>query len=216
MRTTVVRALAILALLFVFTSLVFGQAETGQITGKVTDPSGAIVPGAKVTITDVNTGASRTATTNGSGSYTVTNLKPSTYDVVVEGSGFAKFTRRVDVSVGSQNEVSAQMSVTGGGTTVEVTAEGGAAQVNTESQTLSSVVTGKEISELPTLTRNPYDLVATAGNVESDPSGRGAGYAINGQRSASTDILLDGGETWTCSRRPLVSRFLLIPCRNCA
>ncbi|ABF42507.1 Cna B-type protein [Candidatus Koribacter versatilis Ellin345] len=194
MRTTVIRVLAVLALLFVFTSLVFGQAETGQVTGTVTDPSGAIVAGAKVTITDVNTGAQRTGTTNSSGSYTFTNLKPSTYDVVVEGSGFAKFTRRVDVTVGSKNEVSAQMSVTGGGTTVEVTAEGGAAQVNTESQTLSTVVTSKQVTELPTLTRNPYDLVATSGNVNDDPSARGAGLSINGQRSASTDILLDGGE----------------------
>jgi hypothetical protein len=194
MRTTIIRALAILALLFVFSSLVFGQAETGQITGTVTDPTGAIVSGAKVTITDVNTGASRTATTNGAGSYTITNLKPSTYDVVVEGPGFAKFSRRIDVTVGSKNEVSAQMSVTGGGTTVEVTAESGAAEVNTESQTLSSVVTGKEITELPSLYRTPYDFIATSGNVESDPSNRGAGYSINGQRSASTDILLDGGE----------------------
>ncbi len=49
--------------------------------------------------------------------------------------------------------------------------------------------------DLPTLTRNPYDLVATSGNVtEDNNSGRGAGYAINGQRSADTDILLDGGE----------------------
>ena len=203
MRTTVIRVLAILALLFVFTSLVFGQAETGQITGTVTDPSGAIVAGAKVTVTDVNTGATRTATTNSAGSYTVTNLKPSTYDVVVEGSGFAKFSRRLEVTVGSKNEVSAQMSVTGGGTTVEVTAEGGGAQVNVESQTLSSVVTGKQITELPTLTRNPYDLVATSGNVsDADASNRGAGFAINGQRSASTDILLDGGEnvdTFTAS-----------------
>jgi hypothetical protein len=198
MRTTVIRVLAILALLFVVSSLVFGQAETGQVTGTVTDPSGAIVSGAKVTITDVNTSASRTAATNGSGSYTFTNLKPSTYEVVVDGSGFAKFTHRFDVTVGSQNEVSARLSVTGGGTTtVEVTAESGGAQVNIESQTLSSVVTGKQIMELPTLTRNPYDLVATSGNVTDDPSGagmRGVGLAINGQRSASTDILLDGGE----------------------
>ena len=195
MRSTVVRVVAFLSLLFAVSALAFGQAETGLITGTVTDPSGAIVAGAKVTITDVNTGASRTSTTNNAGSYTFTNLKPDTYDVVVEGAGFAKFTRRVDVTVGSHNEVSAAMSVTGGGTTVEVTAEGGAAQVNTESQTLSTVVTSKQITELPTLTRNPYDLVATSGNVsDADASARGAGVSINGQRSASTDILLDGGE----------------------
>lgn len=194
MKTTVIRVLAVLALVFVFTSLVFGQAETGQVTGTVTDPSGAIVPGAKVTLTDVNTNAMRTDTTNSAGSYTFTNLKPSSYQISVEAPGFAKFTRRFEVTVGSKNEVSARMVLTGGGTTVEVTAEGGAAQVNTESQTLSSVVDQKQITELPTLTRDPYDLVATAGNVNTDPSDRGVGYSINGQRSASTDILLDGGE----------------------
>jgi outer membrane receptor protein involved in Fe transport len=195
MRTTVVRIVSVLALLFVFTSVVFGQAETGQITGTVTDSSGAIVAGANVTVLDVNTGAKRTATTNSAGLYTFTNLKPSTYDVVIEGSGFGKFTRRIEVNVGSKNEVSAQMTVAAGGTTVEVTAEAGAAQVNTESQTLSTVVTSTQISELPTLTRNPYDLVATSGNVsDADASNRGAGVAINGQRSASTDVLLDGGE----------------------
>ena len=195
MNRTNLRRISLLSILLLSSVWLLGQAETGQITGTVTDPSGAIVAGAKVTATDVNTSASRTATTNGAGSYTITNLQPSTYDVNVEGSGFAKFTRRVEVTVGSKNEVSAQMSVTGGGTTVEVTAEGGAAQVNTESQTLSNVVTGKQITELPTLTRNPYDLVATSGNVsDADMDNRGAGYAINGQRSASTDILLDGGE----------------------
>ncbi len=56
-------------------------------------------------------------------------------------------------------------------------------------------MTAQQITDLPTLTRNPYDLVATSGNVAEDTnSGRGAGYAINGQRSANTDILLDGGE----------------------
>src|SRR5205085_6490933 len=168
--------------------------ETGQITGTVSDPSGAVVPNAKVTVTNVQTNASRSAQSNASGIYSFTNLQPGSYEIAVEGQGFAPFKRRVDVSVGSRTTLDAQMAVTASGTTVEVTAESGVA-VNTETQTLSSVVNARQITELPTLTRNPYDLVATAGNVaETDPSGRGTGFAINGQRAASTDILLDGAE----------------------
>ncbi len=172
----------------------FGQAETGQIMGTVTDPSGAVVPNAKVTVTNVQTGAIRTTQSNASGLYTVTNLMAGTYEVKIEGSGFGAFTRRVNVTVGSRTTLDAQLAVTAAGTTVEVTAEGGV-QVNTESQTLSGVVNAQQITELPTLTRSPYALITTMGNVsDSDPSGRGAGVSINGQRSASTDILLDGAE----------------------
>ena len=93
------------------------------------------------------------------------------------------------------NDVSAKLSVTGASTTVEVTGSAEMAVVNTENQTLSQVINSQQVSNLPTLTRNPYDLVATSGNVSEDNnSDRGAGYAINGQRSADTDILLDGGE----------------------
>ncbi|ABF39422.1 TonB-dependent receptor [Candidatus Koribacter versatilis Ellin345] len=190
------RVVALLLLCFAVVGFAFGQADTGQVTGVATDPSGAIVAGAKVTITDVNTGATRTSTTTQSGTFAFTNLKPSAYDVVVEAEKFARFTRRLDVSVGSRNDLQAQLAVTSAGTTVDVTAETEAAQVNTESQTLSNVVTAKQIAELPTLTRNAYDLVATAGNVVEDTTDfvRGTGFSINGQRSASTDILLDGGE----------------------
>lgn len=67
------------------------------------------------------------------------------------------------------------------------------ARVNTETQTLSQNISGHEVLQLPTLTRNPYDLVLTAGNVsDADPGGRGAGVAINGLRSTSTNLLLDG------------------------
>src|SRR5664279_778063 len=117
--------------------------------------------------------------------------------MTIEGTGFQKYARQVQVLVGSKNEVSAKLNVTGVSTTVEVTASGETASVNTESQTLSTVVTSQQLTDLPTLTRNPYDLVATSGNVSNGDSGqnlRGVGYAINGQRSASTDILLDGGE----------------------
>src|SRR5207247_5194306 len=68
-----------------------------------------------------------------------------------------------------------------------------AVQVNTETQTLSQNISGQEVLDLPTITRNPYDMVLTAGNVsDAVPGGRGAGVAINGLRATSTNLLLDG------------------------
>jgi len=197
MKRSSLRLAALLGILLLSSVWLFGQAESGLITGNVTDTSNAVVVGAKVTIVSANTGLTRSTTTNSAGEYTLTNLKPDTYNMTIEGTGFQKYARQVQVLVGSKNEVSAKLNVTGVSTTVEVTASGETASVNTESQTLSTVVTSQQLTDLPTLTRNPYDLVATSGNVSNGDSGqnlRGVGYAINGQRSASTDILLDGGE----------------------
>src|SRR5215469_4725421 len=191
------RSLLGFLLLTVFSAVfALGQAETGQVNGTVTDPSGAVVSGAKVTLTNNGTGQTRTAQTSANGSYAFTNLQPGNYTVTVEGSGFSPYKGSVDVTVGGRHTLDAKLAVGGGGTTtVEVTAEGGV-QVNTQSQELSTVVNQTQITQLPTLTRNPYSLVALAGNVSDAASDntRGVGFSINGQRAASTDVLLDGGE----------------------
>jgi outer membrane receptor protein involved in Fe transport len=173
----------------------FAQTDTGQITGTVRDTTGAVVSGAKVTATSITTATVRSGVSNSTGNYTIAALKPDTYDVTIEAQGFKKVTRRVQVAVSSTNEVSVEMAVGGAATTVEVTGSNEGATVDTENATMSSVIGSHEIAELPTLTRNPYDLVGTSGNVNEDTnSGRGAGYSINGMRSSSTDILLDGGQ----------------------
>ena len=196
MRKTELRGrflrLCCLFLLFGFAAV--AQRETGQITGTIRDESGAVIAAAKVTVKSITTGVTREATTNDVGLYVVPSLRADIYDVTISAGGFEKYTQRVEVIVGSMNEVSTQLRVAGSTTSVEVAAV--AVAVNTESQTLSHAVSTTELNELPTSpTRNPYALVATAGNVTSDTnSGRGVGYTINGQRSSSTSILLDGAE----------------------
>jgi len=193
--------IALLAfVLIVFPVLLSAQAETGSILGVVSDPSGAVVPGATITVTSVEKQNTRTAVAGSKGEYIVTNLQPGTYDVTVTGSGFSTLKRRVQVTVGGHQTVDARLGVAGGGTTVEVQAEGGA-QVNTQDQTVSQVVTGTQVRELPTITRNPYDLIALSGNVTTSEVGENAnitrgvgGNSINGQRPTSTNILLDGAE----------------------
>ena len=172
----------------------FGQAETGQIKGSVVDPNGAVVPGATVTIKSVSTGAERTATADSDGTYTVTNLQPGLYDVTVKGGSFEASTQRVQITTGARVSLETKLGLQAVGGVVNIVAQAGV-EVNTSSQELSNVVSGTQLRELPTITRNPYALVAISGNVNPDnSSGRGTGFSINGQRSASTNILLDGGE----------------------
>jgi len=196
---TAVRFTAVVALLALVAVFAFGQAETGSIAGTVTDPSGAVVPGATVTVRNLATGATRNTTTNQSGAYTEAQLAPGNYEVAVSSANFAPYKQNVNVAVGSRNEVSPQMQVAAGSTTVEVVAGGGGTQVETQNSDISTVVGAQQINSLPTLTRNPYDFVGLAGNVAEDPGNgfapRGAnGLNINGQRTASTDIMLDGAE----------------------
>lgn len=173
----------------------FAQTETGQITIKAVDPQGAVIGGANVIIRSVERGISQTARTNDEGVAVITNLQPGLYDVVVQATGFAERTRRAQVTAGARVSIDVDLTTQAIGEEVTVVAGEGGVEVNTQTQELSNVVSAQQITELPTLTRNPYALVAISGNVSpADPSGRGTGFAINGQRSASTNILLDGGE----------------------
>ncbi len=192
LRTTALLALALTA------ALAMGQVTTGTLQGTITDPSGAVVPNAKVTAVNASTQFSRSATTNPDGTYTLPGLPPGTYDVTIQAGNFASQKRRVDVTVGSRNGLDVPLALSSAGTVVEVVGESGTT-VNTIDQQESSVVSAQQVANLPTLTRDPYALVATASNVNQDSQAgtgdaRGAGFSINGQRSASTDIMLDGVE----------------------
>ncbi len=183
-------ALSGAALLLAAASL-FAQTETGQITGTITDPSGAVIPGANVTVKSAGTGATRSATTSADGTYTIASLLPGQYVLTVEAPGFTKARRTVTLAVGSRLGQDVRLSVATASTEVEVTES--YAGINTETQTLGQQVTENEIRELPNLTRNAYQFVALAGNVSDAGIGtRGAGFSINGQRESSTNILLDG------------------------
>ena len=177
--------------LFALTTVLLAQTETGQITGTVLDPSGAAVPNAAITVKSVTTGSVRETTTSMSGGYVVTNLLPGVYTVTVNASGFAEVQQRATVSVGAKVGLDLHVQVGKASTVVEVAAA--AVQVNTETQSLSTTVSGAQLNDLPTLNRNPYALVALSGNVSDAGAGnRGVGYSINGLREAGTNILLDG------------------------
>ena len=113
MKRTAVRIVSLLTILLLSSVWLFGQAETGVLSGIVTDTSNAVVPGATVTIVSATTGLTRTATTGSAGEYTISTLKPDHYNLTIERAGFQKYTRQVEVLVGARIDVSAQLNVTG-------------------------------------------------------------------------------------------------------
>ncbi|MGA7521058.1 MAG: TonB-dependent receptor [Acidobacteriaceae bacterium] len=173
------------------------QVNTGQVTGVVTDTTGAVIGAATVTLQNNETGAKRTVQTDGQGSYSASALTPGAYTVTITASGFGAFKTLVGVTVGGYQTVDAKLGVQANLQTVEVSASDVGAQVNTSDQQIASTITPLEVTQLPSLTRNPYDFVSLSGDVSSDPAGstsRGVGVSFSGERAASTEILLDGVE----------------------
>src|SRR5580698_9764783 len=105
-------------------SLLFAQNESGSITGEVTDPSGAVVAGAVVTITDLGTTTSRTATTGSNGSYSFSTLRPSHYKIAVTAANF-KESLIADIELHTQDKLSENVTLTLGSSSesVNVSAE---------------------------------------------------------------------------------------------
>ena len=170
---------------------VAAQTETGRISGTVVDATGAVLPGATITLKSVGTGTLRNSVTDSNGRYLFANVNPGPYEVLVELSGFNPSTTKLIVSVGAAVTVETKLNLAGQAETVNVTGE--SPIVNVSNAEVATTINQTQIRELPTITRNAYDLVGLAGNVAADTqSARGTGYAINGMRSASTNILLDG------------------------
>jgi hypothetical protein len=188
------RALLMLAVLLALTCAqgLFAQTETGQITGTVFDQTGGVIPNATVTATEPSTKATRTVTTS-NGIYAFPSLLPGRYELTATAPNFQTLKQAVTVTIGSKIGLDFRLMV--GTQTQVVEVEEATAQVNIETQTIGANIAANEIADLPTITRNPYDLVKTVGNTtEADPGGasRGVGVSINGLRASDVAILLDG------------------------
>ena len=138
--------------------VLFAQAPVGNISGTVSDPSGAVIPGAAVTAVSLDSGGSRSAVTNDQGFFLIATLQAGAYKVTVDTKGFQPFVYdRVVVGVGQTARADAQLSVTGSVETIRV-AGGDVAAVDTTQASISGIVTSKEISELPLNGRNYLEL----------------------------------------------------------
>jgi hypothetical protein len=140
-------------LLLLTTRTALGQAVYGSIIGTITDPSGAAVPNAKVTVTSATKNTSYEATTNADGNYSVTHLIPDTYNVKAEGSGFKAFeAKNIPVSADAAARVDGQFQLGSTSETVEVTSE--APELKTDRADVATSFNEKYVEEIPILNRN--------------------------------------------------------------
>ena len=176
---------------------------TADIVGTVTDNSGSLIPGAKVTVKNAQTGLTRALATDGSGNYAATLLPVGTYAVSIEAMGFKTFaTPAVTIATGDRTRVDAQMQLGEISQTIEVAAQ--AVAIQTDSSTVGGLVTTRAVQDLPVNGRNFIRLVQLApGATESVQSSLGGGtrpddrrqtstVSANGQTDSANNFLLDG------------------------
>jgi hypothetical protein len=187
------RQLAVLLLVSLLAVPALAQVEQGTVTGRVTDSTGAVIPGADVTLTNSRTRVASRTSSNGEGIYTVPYLPAGEYEVRVESPGMATLTvSRVLLTVGLVATVNAVLKPAGVDAAVTVTAT--AVQLEQQTGSLGTAVGSTQMIELPLLGRNPYALAQLAPGV-LPKGGAGAGPIITGGRSNTSEILLDGAET---------------------
>lgn len=180
-------------LLYAIVAIAFAQTETGRISGTAFDPQHMAVPGVRVVATSLSTGAVRATATDAAGAYVLANLPAASYEITFEFAGFKTARTRAQLSVGASLTIDASLEL---GDVVETISVAAAPErINTRTPEVATTINQSDVAALPTLTRNPYDFVALGANVTFDDQAvaRGAGgFSINGQRAASTNVLLDG------------------------
>ncbi len=187
----------LLALLFLtfFTVGAWTQSiVSGEINGTVTDPSGAVVPGASVTLKSNDTGATQTATTNGTGAYRFPFLKPGSYTVSINQSGFQKVVQTVQVSVGQSTRSDLRLSVGQSSQTVEVTAQ--TPIIQTDNGNTQTSFNTAEIESLPTPGGDITYVAQTAPGVAINASSGGGygNFTANGTPATANLFTVNGND----------------------
>lgn len=185
---------------FMVPAMMQAQELRGKITGRVTDPNGAAVPGAAVQVVDVAKDNTTTLTTNNDGIFEAPYLLPGTYRILVEASGFKKALQdNVAVAINQTTNLEIKLDVGTPQETVTVTAE--AAQLNTNDSNLGQTIDRKRVDELPSVHGDPYYLINLTPGVAYTGSTRLdrpfepthiANFAMGGARGIRSDLLIDG------------------------
>ncbi|MGC1462998.1 MAG: TonB-dependent receptor [Terracidiphilus sp.] len=190
------------AFLLAFTSLkAFAQYDTGTIVGEIHDATGAVLPGASITVVSKATGASYSAVSGSAGEYEVPSLRTGSYKISAAHSGFGTAVAdNITVSVGERQHMDLTLQVGQTATTVEVSDV--ALQLETESSQREQTVSGYQTEALPLVSRNFSDLLALVTGSRQAPTAattssisslvREGAYNVNGQRSMFNNFLLDG------------------------
>src|ERR1039458_8033367 len=179
---------------------VWAQANS-EVTGIVTDQTGAVVAGAKITLTDPGTGEVHTTASGGTGLYDIGGLNPGNYNLKITTKGFETFAQNgIVVNVSATARVDVKLTVGAEATTITIEAD--ALAVQADSNVVSTLISGEQISEIATETRNFAALAALGLGVSSalpdsnTPTSVAANFTIsvNGLRQSHNIWLIDGGE----------------------
>jgi hypothetical protein len=198
MRRIVVCA-AIVSALVLFSSLAHAQADRATLSGFVKDSSGAVLPGATVSVTNTATGVTQEQTTSETGTYVIVNLIPGSYRVEISLSGFKKFTQALPLEVAQRARVDATLEV--GSVEEAVVVVGTSPVLNTSDNMLGAVIPQSQVANLPLAIRNWDDLLALVPGVQGDryteqgggtSFGRTGGINVHGARALQNNFLLDG------------------------
>ena len=188
--------LTVLFLLLVQSQRVFGQVDEGAITGTISDPSGAVIPNAQVTLTNTDQGLTLTTATNGSGVYTFSPVRIGHYSVSVAAPGFTTTKQsNLQVAVGQQLQVNVQLKPGAASQTVEVTTA--PPELQTSESSVGQTVSGQTINNLPLNGRNFTFLAQLGAGVntpQADTRGnaQSGAFTANGLTPAQNNYLLDG------------------------
>jgi hypothetical protein len=173
------------------TCLVVAQSNNGRILGTVTDPSGAVVSGAKVVVSDTERGFSQTLTSNESGEYVAPSVRPGLYLITAEAAGFKKSERpSIRLEVGQDLRIDFQLKT--GSTSEVVTVMDEAPLVETNNDILGGTFTNKAINELPLNGRDFQNLVTLRPGVQRYPGGGFLSISSNGNRPEDNNFIVDG------------------------
>jgi hypothetical protein len=191
---------AFLLMVTVLPVSLYAQETRGKIIGRVTDSSKATIPGANVTVTDVDRGTTSTTTTNQQGLFQVNYLVPGTYTVAVELEGFKKYVQEnILLQTGETVDLGIVMDVGGVRETVSITAE--SPVLNTTDASMALVVDQARLASLPLIHGDPYKIMGLATGVvfSGDPRldrpfepTHIVGYTFDGTRGNRSDLLIDG------------------------
>jgi hypothetical protein len=197
-------------LLFVltFSSQLSAQVDLGRVAGSITDPSGAVLQGAKVVVTNLDTGVTRSTASDTGGLYVIPSLPAGRYQITVESNGFQSSSQTADVTVGGTLERSFRLSVDGTKQQVVVSAQSGL-DLQTESHTVGGILGTNQLEQLPVSGRNPlaYASVEPGVSPGNDASvstssaqffgNTGNSIVLGGALDQETGFLQDGVENVT-------------------
>lgn len=196
-RKPVVRVLFLLLMSCAGAATAFSQ--TAQVTGRIIDQSGAVVPGAQITLSNTATGIDRESLSNDDGYYTIPLIQPGQYRISVKKDGFKPLVQS-GITLNVDQATRLDFTLEPGTVTEVINVESAAPLLEKENSTLGTVVDNKRVTELPLLGRNPYSLVNLLPGARAPQSLNGLPVdmfttqfvSINGARANQNEFMLDG------------------------